>query len=206
MSTSTASTLTSGFRSDPDAEPRPRRWTREEYYRMGELGLFHGQRAELIEGEIMVLSPQGPSHSKITDLAFDVIRHSGWPNVWVRMQLPINFSAYSEPEPDISVVPGSRNDYDLGHPVSALLLVEVSDSTLAFDRGRKASLYAMRGIADYWIINLVDGQLEVRRDPRPDPSQPLGYGYAELKVLRPGDVVSPLAAPHLAFAVADLLG
>jgi Uma2 family endonuclease len=204
MSTSTASTLTPGLESD--LEPSPRRWTREEYYRMGELGLFHGQRAELIEGEIMVLSPQGPSHSKITDLAFDVLRHCGWQNVWVRMQLPIDFGTYSEPEPDVSVVPSHRNDYGLGHPTSALLLVEVSDSTLAYDRGRKASLYAMRGIADYWIVNLVDGQLEVRRDPRPDPSQPLGYAYAGLTVLRPGDVISPLAAPHLVFAVADLLG
>src|SRR5262249_53197486 len=129
-----------------------------------------------------------------------------WAGVWVRMQLPIDFGPYSEPEPDVSVVAGSRKDYKAGHPTTALLIIEVSDSTLAFDRGRKASLYAMRGIADYWIINLVDVQLEVRRDPRPDPSQPLEYGYADLKILRPGDVLSPLAAPHLVFAVADLLG
>jgi Uma2 family endonuclease len=206
MSTITASTLTPGLRSDPDAEPRPRRWTREAYYRMGELGLFHGQRAELIEGEIMVLSPQGPSHGYFTDHAAEVLRESAWAGVWVRMQLPLDFGIYSEPEPDVSVVAGSRRDYKAGHSTLALLIVEVSDSTLAFDRGRKASLYAMRGIADYWIINLVDGQLEVRRDPRPDPSQPLGFGYASLAVLRPGDVVCPLAAPHLAFAVAELLG
>jgi Uma2 family endonuclease len=206
MSTSTASTLTPGLRPDPGPEPRPRRWTREEYYRMGELGLFHGQRAELIEGEIMVLSPQGPPHGYFTDRAAEILRESAWSGAWVRMQLPIDFGIYSEHEPDVSVVAGARKDYRAGHPTTALLLVEVSDSTLAFDRGRKASLYAMRGIADYWIINLVDGQLEVRREPRPDLSQPLGYGYASLAVLRPGDVVSPLAAPHLAFAVADLLG
>ena len=157
---------------------------------MGELGLFHGQRVELIEGEIMVLSPQGPPHSYFTDHVAEVLRDSAWPGVWVRMQFPIDFGPYSEPEPDVSVVPGSRNDHDQGTPSRRLLVVEVSDSTLAYDRGRKASLYAMRGIADYWIVNIVDDQLEVRRDPRPDPSQPFGHGYASLTVLRPGDVVS----------------
>jgi Uma2 family endonuclease len=204
MSTTTSSTLTPLPRSD--LEPSPRRWTREEYDRMGELGLFHGQRAELIEGEIMVLSPQGPPHSYFTDQVARILRASAWPQVWIRMQLPIDFGPYSEPEPDVSVVAGTPKDYKAGHPISALLVVEVSDSTLAYDRGRKANLYAMRGIADYWIVNLVDGQLEVRRDPRPDPSQPLGYAYAGLTVLRPGDVISPLAARHLVFAVADLLG
>lgn len=204
MSAGATSTLTPGLR--PDLEPSPRRWTREEYYRMGELGLFHGQRAELIEGEVMVLSPQGPPHGYFTDHVAEILRESGWAGVWVRMQLPIDFGTYSEPEPDVSVVAGSREDHRAGHPTSALLIVEVSDSTLAYDRGHKASLYAMRGIADYWIVSLVDGQLEVRRDPRPDPSLPSGHGYAGRTVLRPGDVVSPLAAPHLVLAVADLLG
>jgi len=204
MSTSTTTTPKPGLRSD--LEPRPRRWTREEYYRMGELGLFHGQRAELIEGEIMVLSPQGPPHSYFTDQVARILRASAWPRVWVRMQLPIDLGLYSEPEPDVSVVAGTPKDYKASHPISALLVVEVSESTLAYDRGRKASLYAMRGIADYWIINLINDQFEVRRDPRPDPSQPFGYGYAGVTVLRPGDVISPLAAPHLVFAVADLLG
>jgi Uma2 family endonuclease len=204
MSTSTASTPAPGLRSD--LEPSPRRWTRDEYHRMGELGLFHGQRAELIEGEIMVLSPQGPPHSYFTDRVAQILRESAWSGVWVRMRLPIDFGPYSEPEPDVSVVAGTRKDYKAGHPTSALLIVEVSDSTLAYDRGRKASLYAMRGVADYWIVSVEDGQLEVRRDPRPDPSQPFGYAYAGLTVLRPEDVVTPLAAPHLSFTVADLLG
>ena len=183
MSTSTP-TLTPGVRSE--LEPSTRRWTREEYYRMGELGLFHGQSAELIEGEIMVLSPQGPPHSYFTDQVARILRESAWPRVWVRMQLPIDLGSYSEPEPDVSVVVGIPKDYKSGHPLSALLVAEVSDSTLAYDRGRKASLYAMRGIADSWIVNLVDDQLEVRRDPRPDPSQPFGHGYASLTVLALG--------------------
>ena len=198
--------LTSAPSPQSDLEPRPRRWSREEYYRLGELGLFHGQRAELIEGEIMVLSPQDPSHSYFADHVAEVLRESGWQGVWVRMQLPVNLGPYSEPEPDVSVVSGARNDYKAGHPTSVLLAIEVSDTTLAFDRGRKASLYALRGVGDYWIVNIEDHQLEVRRDPRPDPSQPFGYGYASLTVLHSGDVVVPLAAPHLSFDVADLLG
>ncbi|MGZ3302296.1 MAG: Uma2 family endonuclease [Isosphaeraceae bacterium] len=189
-----------------DLDPRPRRWTREEFYRMAELGWFHGERAELIEGEIMVLSPQGPSHSYLTDHVAALLRESGWTSVWVRMQLPINFGPYSDPEPDVSVVMGLRADYRAAHPSSALLIVEVSDTTLIYDRGRKASLYAMRGVADYWIVNVNDDQLEIHRDPGADLAQPFGYGYASLTVHHRGEMVTPQAAPHLFFSVADLLG
>ncbi|MGC8643992.1 MAG: Uma2 family endonuclease [Isosphaeraceae bacterium] len=108
-----------------------------------------------------------------------MLRTSGWSGVWVRMQLPIDFGTYSAPEPDVSVVVGASGDYRDAHPTFALLLVEVNGSTLVYDRGLKASLYAMRGIGDYWIVNLEEGQLEVRRDPRPDPATPFGYGYCQ---------------------------
>ena len=101
---------------------------------------------------------------------------------------------------------GSRADYRAAHPSSALLIVEVSDTTLIYDRGRKASLYAMRGVADYWIVNVNDDQLEIHRDPGAHRTQPFGYGYASLTVHHRGDVVTPQAAPHLSFSVADLLG
>ena len=94
----------------------------------------------------------------------------------------------------------------MAHPSSALLIVEVSDTTLVYDRGRKASLYAMRGVADYWIVNVNDDQLEIRRDLGADLAQPLGYSYASLTVLQRGEIVVPLAAPHLSFSEADLLG
>jgi Uma2 family endonuclease len=189
----------------PDIEPSRRRWTREEYYRLGDLGWFQGQHTELIEGEIMVLSPQGPSHSYVTDHVAEDLRSSGWLDVWVRMQLPIDLGTFSEPEPDVSVVVGTSADYRDAHPTFALLIVEVSDSTLAYDRGRKASLYAMRGVGDFWIVNMPDGQLEVHRDPRPDAAQPFGYGYASQEILQSGSVVSPLAAPQIAISVADLI-
>jgi Uma2 family endonuclease len=122
------------------------------------------------------------------------------------MQLPISFGTYSDPEPDVSVVVGTSADYRSAHPSSALLIVEISDTTLIYDRGRKASLYAMRGIADYWLVNVNDDQIEILRDPGADPTQPLGFGYTSLTVHHRGELVTPRAAPHLSFPVAELLG
>ncbi|MHB1422553.1 MAG: Uma2 family endonuclease [Gemmataceae bacterium] len=191
------------FPAPPADEPTLRRWTREEYYRMGDVGFFHGQRVELIEGEIMVLSPQHWPHSSSVDRVGKLLDHFLGTGFWTRMQAPVNLGA-SEPEPDVSVAVGRREDYS-DHPTTAILIVEVSESSLAYDRTRKASLYARVGIADYWIVNLVDNQLEVRRDPRPDPSQHYGHGYASAAILVPPAVVNPLAAPQVSLAVADLL-
>jgi Uma2 family endonuclease len=184
-------------------EPAPYRWTREEYYRLGEIGLFSGQRVELIEGVIMVLSPQNWPHTSTVARVGRALDRSLGPGFWVRLQFPLNLGT-SDPEPDVSVVPGTIEDYR-DHPTTALLLVEVSDSSLDYDRTRKASLYARAGITDYWIVNLVDRQVEVRRDPRPDASQPYGHDYASVTVLVPPAIVTPLAAPQVSLAVADLL-
>lgn len=186
-------------------EPTRRLWTRDEYYRMGELGWFRGQRVELLDGEIMVLSPQGPSHATSTDRVRRVLEHTLGEGVWVRMQLPVDFGSYSEPEPDVSVVTGSLEDYTSAHPTTVLLIVEVSDTTLSYDRNRKASLYARAGIADYWIINLVNGQLEVRRQPVPNPTKRYGFDYNEVTILHDGESVAPLCRPQVRIPVCDLL-
>ncbi len=183
--------------------PVPRRWTREEYYRMGEQGFFQDQRVELIEGEIMVLSPQSWPHASTVDRVAAALGRILGVGFWVRTQVPLNLGT-SYPEPDVSVVPGRREDYS-DHPTTAELIVEVSDTTLDYDRTRKASLYARAGIAEYWIVNLVNNQLEVRRNPLPDPSQHYAHGYGSLTTLVPPAVVHPLAAPQVSLAVADLL-
>src|SRR5437764_11887880 len=103
-------------------EPKARRWTRDEFYWMAEAGLFNGQRAELIEGEIMVLSPQNWPHAVTVDRMAEVLRTAFGDQFWVRAQLPINLSLFSDPEPDISVVAGRREDYT-EHPTNAVLLV-----------------------------------------------------------------------------------
>jgi Uma2 family endonuclease len=185
-------------------EPQARRWTREEFYRMAEAGLFNGQRTELIEGEIMVLSPQNWPHASTVDQVAEALRLALPTGFWVRAQLPLALGSSSDPEPDVSVVSGRRADYT-GHPTTALLIVEVSDPSLDYDRTRKASLYARAGIRDYWVVNLVGHQLEVYRDPAPDPSQPDGHGYTSTTALVPPAAVSPLAAPGVSLPVADLL-
>jgi Uma2 family endonuclease len=187
-------------------DPQTRRWTRQEFHRLAELGFFDGQRAELLEGEIMVFSPQKAEHFTATDRVATVLRDAFGAGFQIRMQGPIELGPHSEPEPDVAVVPGRREDYQHQHPRTAVLIVEVSDTTLASDRTRKASLYARAGLADYWIVNLVDEQLEVYRDPTPDEGQPYGHRYATRTVLRAGETIAPRGALQLVVSVADLLG
>jgi Uma2 family endonuclease len=186
------------------AEPDKRRWSRDEYYRMAELGWFDGQRVELIDGDVMVQSPQKFGHYAAVDRVAEALRDVFGPGFWVRQQAPMGFGAFSEPEPDVSVVAGRREDYT-DHPTTAALVVEVSDTTLPYDRNRKASLYAAAGVADYWIVNLVDLRVEVYRQPGPDGSQPYGAGYADRQVLLPPAAAAPLAVPGGSVAVARLL-
>lgn len=185
-------------------EPRARRWTRDEYYKMSEMGLFEGQRVELIDGEIIEMSPMGNPHVVAASLVQrELIRIFG-PSYWIRFGVPLAISAVSEPEPDIAVVKGTPREYK-DHPATALLVVEVSRSSLVLDRKRKASLYASAGIPDYWVLNLNEQQLEVFREPRPDSTQPHGFGYAQRTVLMKADSVIPLAAPQAKIDVAELL-
>lgn len=186
-------------------EPRPRLWTKDEYYRMGELGWFNGQKAELLEGEIVVTSPQGPLHFSTLERVARVLSVLLPGPYAVRAQGPIDLGPHTEPEPDVAVVTARPDHYATAHPQTALLVVEVSDTTLASDRARKGSLYARAGIADYWIVNLVDGQLEVHRNPRPNPAWQYGHEYADVTVLTRADSVAPLCAPTAVIAVADLI-
>jgi Uma2 family endonuclease len=185
---------------------RPWRWSKADYYRLGELGYFQGRRVELIEGRLMVHSPQNSLHAgtveDVTELLSDLFR----PGHRVRCQLPLDLGLRTEPEPDLAVVAGTRGQYRNAHPTSAVLVVEVSDTTLAYDRDTKGSLYARGGINDYWIVNLVGRQVEVYRDPIPDPSEPHGCRYGSRTNLVPSATVSPLALPAAAIPVADLLG
>jgi Uma2 family endonuclease len=185
-------------------EPRPRKWSKQEFYRLAELGYFQAQRAELVEGEIMVMSPQKPRHYSATDQAADLLRGAFGKGFHVRMQGPIDLGPCAEPEPDIAVVAGKRQDYRKKHPTTAALMVEVSDTTLIYDRTRKASLYARAVILDYWIINLVDDQLEVYRKPEADETQFYGFGYAERTVLALDERIAPLAKPKALIRVRDL--
>jgi Uma2 family endonuclease len=183
---------------------RTRRWRRAEYDRAIEAGIFHeDERLELIAGRLIVAEPQNSPHATGIQLAADALRAafgSGWQ---VRVQLPLALGDWSEPEPDLAVVPGSARDYRDAHPSHAALVVEIADSSVRLDRRLKASIYAQAGIAEYWIVNLVDRALEMHRDPcLPDPRR---WTYRSVHVARPAETISPLAAPTARISISDLL-
>jgi Uma2 family endonuclease len=136
------------------------------------------------------------------EYALRAVLPSGW---IVRTQLPVSLDDESEPEPDLVVVPGRPADYRHAHPERPALAVEVSDSSLSFDRQQKGSLYARAGVQDYWIVNLVDRVLEIYRDPGPDVSAPYGWRYRSVVTLTPPASVVPLAFANRPIAVVDLL-
>ncbi len=181
------------------------RWTRKKYIRLFELGLLGDRKVELIGGAIEVMSPQFDYHAGAISLTLRALESAFGPQYWVRVQATLNLGPGCMPDPDISVLLGSPKGAKKSFPTSALLVVEVSDSTLLRDRGRKGSMYAAHGIADYWIVNLVDNQLEVYRDPQPDASQAFGYAYAQRLTFMSGGSVSPLALPSATIQVDHLL-
>jgi Uma2 family endonuclease len=185
--------------------PRVLRWTRDEYYRMAELGFFSGRRVELIKGEVIEMSPQDSLHASAIVLLDNAVRTIFGRGFVVRTQLPLSLGLDSDPEPDIVILKGGPRDHVRSHPDSAVLIIEAAGSSLEHDRTRKLSLYAQAGIQDYWIANLVDGNLEVYRKPREAPEEPFGFGYGEKTVLLPTQSVSPLALPGAGILVSDLL-
>src|SRR5437588_831044 len=188
------------------AEPRPIRWTKDEYYRLCDEGWFNERRVQLIGGEIVEMAAQKNWHAWAITATEKALSAAFGPSYWVRVQMSLDLSPYSVPDPDLAVIAGAFTTHrTTSNPTSALLIVEVSETTLAYDRNRKASLYAAAGIGDYWIVNLVDRQVEVYRDPVPDPNARFGWRYASETDLQPGDGVSPLALPAATLAVADLL-
>jgi Uma2 family endonuclease len=193
----------------------PRRWSREEYDRMVGAGILHeDERVQLIEGEILQMTPQYRCHAAAVLLTTKALETAFGPAYSVQGQVPLAVSDDSEPEPDVAVVAGSIRGFLRDHPTTAVLIVEVADSSLMFDRRRKARLYARCGMPEYWIVNLADRCLEVHREPRPDAGTADGIGrdahYADIRVLDEHAAITPLAAPGLAapgttVRVADLL-
>lgn len=177
---------------------KPRKWTRGEYEHLIESGVFHeDERLELIEGEILEKTPQNPRHAATVTLVYEALESVLLPGHSLRGQLPLALGQSSEPEPDIAVVAGGPRDYLQSHPQTAALVVEVADSSLPFDRGRKLRLYPRNGIPELWIVNVAEGQLEVHGIPE-------GEAFREQGILNPGEQVTS-AVLRESVAVADLL-
>lgn len=179
------------------------RWTRQDYYKMAELGFFRGKRVELIEGEIIEMSPMKTAHATAVRLIIDALKEVFASGFVIDSQLPMSFGKASEPEPDVAVVKGEIRDFVAAHPKTAALVVEVSDSTLRYDQTKKAGVYAKSKIREYWILNLQNRCLEVYR--RPIQDKKLGFVYTEIQILTEKDSVAPLVKSESKIKVADLL-
>ncbi len=187
--------------------PGPRCWTREEFERAGDLGLFGPEeRLELISGEIIKkMAPQNSPHITGIRLVEEALRLAFPTGHDIRVQGPLALGSSSQPEPDVAVVTGSMRDYARHHPTTAVLIVEISDSTLRYDRTTKAELYAAAGIPEYWIVNLNDRVLEVHRQPAPMTGYTLGHYYRSVTQYLESESIAPLAAPDHSIEIADLL-
>lgn len=155
-----------------------KRFTIAEYDRLAELGFFNeDDRVELIRGEIISMVSKGKPHSVCeTRLERELFKLVG-ERATLRGQQPIIISDYSEPEPDRVIVKNRPDDYLSNHPTpnDILLLIEIADSSLKYDQEVKLPLYAEAGIADYWIFNLVENQLEYYSEPLHDFQGKFGY-------------------------------
>ena len=187
--------------SAPAATWQTRKFTVDEYYRMAEVGILHpDERVELINGEIIVMAPIGEPHAVGVDnltLPFAEVARGRF---IVRVQGPIRLDDGSELQPDIVLMRLRQDSYLNGHPGPAdiLLVIEVSDTTLAYDRGAKADIYARFNVPEAWVMNLVDDCIETFTAPGPD-------GYATHTIYRRGDRIAPSTLPGVEFAVEDLL-
>jgi len=140
----------------------------ETYHRMGEAGLIApGQRTELIEGEVIDMAPIGSAHSGRVNTLNALLTAAIGGRAIVAVQNPVILGLHCEPQPDLSVLRPREDFYSDAHPTAAetLLVVEVSDSTIAFARGVKLPLYARHGVPEYWLVDLVAGRLEAYHTP-----------------------------------------
>jgi Uma2 family endonuclease len=174
----------------PPVPPVPvRRFTVDEYHRLIQTGILpEDERCELINGWIVPKMTRNPPHDLALGLVEDELTRrlpAGW---FRRDQSAVTAGSVSEPGPDVGLVRGTRRDYGARHPgpQDMGLIVEVADTTLAYDRGLKLDLYARAGIPVYWIVNLVDRQVEVYTDPTgPGPAP----GYRQRRDFGPADEV-----------------
>lgn len=172
-----------------------------EWHRMGEAGVFaDNHHIELIDGEILDMAPIGSNHAghlkRVTNQFYSLL----FGQVIISVQDPVQLSAYSEPEPDLMLLKPHTDFYSSRHPNAddVLLLIEVSDSTLAFDQNQKLQLYARHNIPEYWIVNLIDSCLEVYRQPHSE-------NYEQKVTLRTGDNITLSQLPDISISVSTIL-
>ena len=200
MGESTAAAHSDGRATD--SLPTRRRFTVDEYYRMAQAGILHeDDRVELLEGEIVQMAPIGSGH------AGRVLRLATWfsarlaGRALVNVQNPVRLSSGSEPEPDIALLRPRPDFYTTAHPrpEDVLLIVEVAETSLTYDRDVKVPLYAAAGIPEVWIVALAAERVLVYRSPH-------AGRYQHAVTVERGSTLAPAAFPDLALPVGELLG
>lgn len=179
-----------------------RRFTVDEYHRMGETGvLAPEERVELLDGEVVEMSPIGSPHAGCVMRLNRLLQQRFGDVALVSVQGPTVADEYSEPEPDLMLLRIRQDYYSSSHPTpdDILLLIEVADTSLAKDRRVKMPLYARDGVAEAWIVDLVHQRLLVYREPE-------ATGYKVFRTLSRRETISPLAFPGRQVAVAEILG
>jgi Uma2 family endonuclease len=173
-----------------------------EYHRMGEVGILtEDDRVELIEGELIAMSPIGSAHSGTVNALTHCLVHAVGDRGVVAVQNPVQLDDLSEPQPDFSVLKPRDDFYRRAtpRPDEVLLIIEVADSSLAYDRNVKRSLYARHGIPEFWIVNLAGREVEVCREPR-------GEQYTSIAQVGREMMLEPQLLPGAVIPVAVLLG
>ncbi len=183
-------------------DPVRHRFTVDEYYRMGDAGVFgEGDRVELLGGEIIQMSPIGSLHAAAVNRLNRLFTAALGNRAVVSVQNPVRLGNLSEPEPDVAVLRPRPDFYAAAHPRpdDVWLIVEVADTTIGWDRRVKRPLYAAAGIPEVWIVDLGQRAVEVATGPRPD-------GYAQVRRAEQGDTLAPGALGDIVVTVSDLVG
>ena len=181
--------------------PAKHRFSVKEYYRMAETGVLRPDaRVELLNGQIIDMSPIGPFHGSITKYLNQLFTAASKGRWITQVQDPVHLDEHSEPEPDLALLKPVADFYRRRHPQpeDVFLLVEISDSTLETDQEEKLPAYGRAGIAEVWIVNLNELTVEIYREPH-------FTGYGSKNILRAGDQAKPQAFPDVAVDVAELL-
>ena len=174
----------------------PRLLTRREYQAICDTGVFDDERVELLHGVVVRMSPPSPPHEATIQRLNRMLVMAVGERGWVRVNSSWAADDYSLPQPDVVVAP--PGDYDLDYPERAWLVIEVSRSSLRKDRGIKARLYAQAGVPEYWVVNLVDGVIEVHLKPG-------DAGYALVSQHGPGERLQLSQLADVEVAVSDVL-
>jgi len=179
-----------------------RLFTVEEYHRMAEAGILgEDDRVELLDGEIVAMSPIGSRHAGLVNRLTRLFSQRAGDQVIVSVQNPIRLGEHSEPQPDLALLRPRADFYAEAHPGSedVLLVVEVAETSAAYDREVKVPLYARYGIPEVWVVDPAGDSVEVYRHPSPQ-------GYQDVQTLRRGESVAPLLLPEICLAVDVILG